>query len=129
MAETVGAVAIPKTVDKQEKVGILSADTASTKVDKFVCKWYVHLEIWVEFTTPMGTPIGTQKSHLEPQGDHLSLQECVLKGAFQDLPFLLRLYTLNRVKTSDFWIALCGRNVVNSVSKQHFSQPFSKLGF
>ena len=77
----------------------------------------------------MGTPIGTQKSHLEPQGDHLSLQECVLKGAFQDLPFSQRLYTLNRVKTSDFWIALCGRNVVNSVSKQHFSQPFSKLGF
>ena len=78
---------------------------------------------------PNGNPIGTQKSHVEPQGDHLSLQECVLKGAFQDLPFLLRLYTLNRVKTSDFWIALCGRNAVNSVSKQHFSQPFSKLGF
>ena len=74
----------------------------------------------MEFATPMGT----QKSHLEPQGDHLSLQECVLKGAFQDLPFLLRLYTLNRIKTSGFWTAQCGRNVVNRPN--HISRNLSR---
>ena len=86
----------PKSADKQQKGSISSTGhTAPTKVDKHMCKWCVHLWIWVDFTTPMGTPFRTQKAHLAPQGGHLRLEECILKGTFQVLLFLARIVHLS----------------------------------
>ena len=43
--------------------------------------------IFLDFCLQTGTPMGTRKSPLGAQGDHLSLQGCVLKGSFSGPPF------------------------------------------
>ena len=75
-----------KPTQKRQKAYSLTINqAASTKVAEVVCKWCAHLEIWMEFTIPMGTQLGPKKSHWGPPGGHLSSQGRLLEGIFYGL--------------------------------------------
>ena len=73
--------------------------------------------IFSGFCFQTGAPMGTRKSPSGAQGDHLSLQGCVLKGSFSGPSFRPHLRTPN---SSIFLDARHGRNVANNISKLCF---------
>ena len=51
---------------------------------------YIPSLIFYRFCVPMGTPLGTQKSHWVPPGGHGSLQRCVFEVSFPGPAFFTK---------------------------------------
>ena len=56
---------------------------------------YIPSLIFYRFCVPMGTPLGTQKSHWGPPGSHLSSQGRLLEGTFYGPTFYMKFGSQN----------------------------------